>query len=114
MTPRSAGPVAAASPAMPAPTTTARGRDSSRPASRSPCGAGCFTRRASLDMRLIRQERVHDVALPARHRLAVDRGEPGVGQPPPETRGTVEREDTAPQMPIQGGVAGLPPARRDD
>src|SRR5690606_1462514 len=95
-TPRSASPVAAASPAIPPPTTTARGLLVSALAWPTPVGARCRTilRSVTPAPTHARQEGVHHTPLPAGHRLAVDRGEPGVGEPAPEPGHAVERRDT--------------------
>ena len=122
-TPRSASPVAAASPAIAAadhhhvrPAGPAarrrvarRGRDAGQPGGRA--RAGRRSRAARRTGRL-RQEGVHDTALPAGDGLAVHAGEPGVAQSPPEPRRPVESGDAAPQVAVERGVAGEQPARR--
>ena len=81
VTPRSASPVAAASPAMPA-----ADHHDTRAGPTVPLASGSAGRRGMGHppwighRRRLREEGVHDVALPARHRLAVHRGEPVAAQ----------------------------------
>ena len=115
VTPRSASPVAAARPAIPAPTTTAVRRDDSAAALRRPVwrGKGAATavgghRGASprnVCTMLVSQPGI--VSL----RTAV---KPASRKPLPESRCAVECQHAAPQIPVQRRVAGLPPAGGND
>ena len=67
-------------------------------------------RDADRSSRRFREERVHDVALPAGHRLAAHIGETVGPQPVPERLRTVEVVDAAPQVPVEAGVAAAQPA----
>src|ERR1700744_5197874 len=106
---------------MPPAATTARGRGAPTPRFGAPPGPARRTRSRSLSFvplaqasRAGREEGMDDITLPAGHGLAVHAGETRLAQAPAEAARPVEAVHAAPQVPVEGSVAGGHPASRDD